>query len=556
MALRVPKSWDHCEPPEARGVLVDIQAGLRIIALGIAMDSDCVSLALASSWWEEQLLLVQATDALRLCRGGSYQELPCEQAVSHAETLAERDMASVRAFVAQVRLSSSSLDMLDHHKVLALLTNSIRGRDLVALRRVEAALHQDSDSTSEQRKLVRKIETKCPRGLNHAGRRYRLVADADVAKLPDRDSYEVVRHSDAVAVVGAMARQPGGPNDLTSLLTEATGKLATDWRAPLSPDGLVLLRRLRVLAAAPIAADAPITPSQMKAALAAEATHKLDFVFEYLDGKPVSGLAYTLIDPDQQRIEGKLGNDGRIHKDDVEVGVWTVELKAVELVQWEKRRIRCNDEVKLYATTSGIAPGASARVRVFREHREAEDEALDEVQTTLAGTSLEYAWKYDWKKDDERRAEQGVISLVAEVALEDGKLWAKSAWPLQVELRTLVSVTWSRDQVADGEDAELEIRTLGIPDGEELRVELWSHDRIGEDRKLADLPPAKVEAGRARARIPYRQAPGDERPDERDGSIHRRGEYYIRVRTQGEARRDARSDVIWCGSPQLLQGVA
>ena len=92
----------------------------------------------------------------------------------------------------------------------------------------------------------------------------------DLSKTPQRDSYEVVRREDAIQVLDGLATQMGSSPDLPPLLAKAREKLTADWRPPLSPDGLILLRRVKSLEAAKPNTEALITPSQMKA-VAAEA---------------------------------------------------------------------------------------------------------------------------------------------------------------------------------------------------------------------------------------------------------------------------------------------
>lgn len=276
-------------------------------------------------------------------------------------------------------------------------------------------------------------------------------------------------------------------------------------------------------------------------------THTLDFVYEYPDGTPVEGLDYTLFDPDLAREAGTLPDDGTIHRDNVRVGTYAVEIKDIERVVWEKRKIRCDEECTLYATVCGIPAGTAARVRIFREFVEGDADVVDTLQASVVGHGLEVPWRYDYATDDARKAEQGMVAFVAEVAFEGGKYWAKTDHrALVVELKTLASVRWSHALVAGGQDAEVTITTLGLADGAEVSLELWTHDATGDDRKLADLPAAQVAAGRALATVRFEPAGPDDSPDDADGTIHHAGEYFVRARLGGDAPRTARSGLLWC----------
>jgi hypothetical protein len=137
-----------------------------------------------------------------------------------------------------------------------------------------------------------------------------------MGRLPDRDSYEVTRHDEAVGVLTGLAGQPGMDAELHILLARAAGQVAADWRPPFSPDGLVLLRRLVVLQAT----DAPtqaMTPSQMQRALANTEWIEIQVVDDL--GKPYRG-PYEIELPDGSSATGDFGAEGLWGNYDVEPG--------------------------------------------------------------------------------------------------------------------------------------------------------------------------------------------------------------------------------------------
>ena len=196
--------------------------------------------------------------------------------------LRRRDMGRVRDFVAGARLTGFPLSSLEDGVVLGLLRTAIKGRDLAVLRRSAGAAQAPERATAEQRRLVRTIERKTGRSLSYAGRRYRLVADADLARSPDRNSYEVVPNRDAAAVLDGLAKQSSTNADLVSLLAEARTKLAADWRQPQLPEGLIVLKRILAPGSVRPSSEPALTPSQLQQQL-----EPVEKVHPMIDGTPV-----------------------------------------------------------------------------------------------------------------------------------------------------------------------------------------------------------------------------------------------------------------------------
>jgi hypothetical protein len=252
------------------------------------MDSMFASLALTPPWREERLIIVLATDAIRCCRDGAFVAVLRQQVDAMLTSLGRQDMVAVRAFVSRARLSGLSLAALDDHDVLGVLRKSVKARDLTLLREVDDDRGSAGDATVEQRRLVRAIDDKTRRKLTFSGSQYRLVADVDLGKLPDRDSYQVVRKEEAERVLDGVAKQSGPEAaELPRLLTQARNKLTRDWRPPLSPDGLILLRRNIVAQATGQDTEPAITPSQMKKLVSKSDWIEIEVVDE--DGAPYAG---------------------------------------------------------------------------------------------------------------------------------------------------------------------------------------------------------------------------------------------------------------------------
>jgi hypothetical protein len=207
------------------------------------------SLALTRFWQPDRLLLVRASDALRLCGDGRYQQLPYQETKACLFDASRCSLAEVRELVRTTDPTSFSRSLFSDDHLFEQLRRAVTNQDLVVIREAGAdATQTDNASTAKQRKVIREVERAARRGLGYQGRLFKLVADTDLARVPDRDSYEVVGHDDAVKVLTGLARQAVAV--LATPLDAALSLLTADWRPPLRPDGLILLRRIAVRAAA------------------------------------------------------------------------------------------------------------------------------------------------------------------------------------------------------------------------------------------------------------------------------------------------------------------
>jgi hypothetical protein len=277
--------------------------------------------------------LVRATDAIRLCREGGYEELHRMRAWEHLEGLRRQDMGTVRDFVSWARLTGAPLSSFEDGVVLALLRGAIKNQDLVLLREGAVAANAPGRLTAEQRRLVKKIEGKTGRSLGYAGRWYRLVADADLAKLSDRDSYEVVQQRDAAVVLDAMAERPATNADLAALLGEARAKLATDWRPPRPPEGLILLRGIPSARTVATSSEPVYTPSQLKQLF--QPTGIIEIELVDMKDRPVPGESWELLLPDGSKRSGTLDEKGYALISSVPDGGCTVTFPRLDAEAWE-----------------------------------------------------------------------------------------------------------------------------------------------------------------------------------------------------------------------------
>jgi hypothetical protein len=411
----------------------------------------CVALSLVPSWHEEKIVLVGVTDGLRLCRDGGYEAVSWSQAWQHIEDMQRTDRASLREFVAKAHLSSFPLSSVNDQDLAALLRNAVRSRSLVGLRAGKGAGGAASGSTPWQRQLVKKIEA---RGrLSHAGRQYKLVADADFSRLPGRDSYEVVRRNDAAQVLEAIASQPATPSDLAAMLSEARGGLARDWRSPRPPEGLVLLRR----SPAPIAptgpSETPLTPSQIEEALP---IHWVEFHFRDAGARPIEGAHYTIALPSGTDKTGALDGQGKTRHEGQPAGSALLVLADVEEARWGASETDADDHVELVVDTAGIDAGQAVKFEIFRLYRERPGEVVAKLDGTIDDSGQARA---SWQPSSIQDADDWYV-FKATVA----GVWRKSA-PLSV-VHEVASATWSSAVATTGDSVSLRANVRGVPDGE------------------------------------------------------------------------------------------
>jgi hypothetical protein len=361
---------------------------------------DCLALALARVGGREKAILVRATDGIRLGRQGGYAAMPWWQARREIERVDLREIGRVREFIARLRLTSFPVSSLDDQELLALLRDAVAGRDLVGLREVEGAAVGKEGTTKEGRRLVREIEAKTRNRLGYLGRQYKLVADVDLSRVPERDRFEVVGHADAVKVLDGLARQTGVPANLGALFEKARDKLTPDWRPPRFPDGLILLRR-SIAPPAPLPPEGPpITPSQMKAMVKKTEWIEVEVLDE--DGNLYTG-PYQIELPDGSLAQGDFDGKSVWGKHNIDAGICKItlpakkeppakpsgaEAKKVVSIKWAVAEAWCSEVATVEGQTENYASGESVEVK-------AKEQGGSQTQTLMgkvSGKTLRASW--------------------------------------------------------------------------------------------------------------------------------------------------------------------
>jgi hypothetical protein len=268
------------------------------------VDLDCPHLSLARFWDDDDsrgIVLVELIESLRLRRGGAWEEVSESSALWEFERQHRRLSREIRSFAFDIGLASPYSTTSGDWDLVELIRANIGRGALIGLRRGRAKAAA-TQPILEQRHLVRDLEAHGR--LNEGGRLYTLVAGTDVDGIAERNSFEVVQHDEAVRVLDAIAKLTATRPEVATLLAKARAMLSRDWRAPLEPDGLVLLRKT-VVPRMTASHDGPaITPSQIRAMVEAqdaseEPTIRLVNVEAqcFVPGQETNTIAYAIDGP-------------------------------------------------------------------------------------------------------------------------------------------------------------------------------------------------------------------------------------------------------------------
>jgi hypothetical protein len=115
------------------------------------------------------------------------------------------------------------------------------GGALVAVRECEGKTSPATPSLVKQRRVLSALATANPDAMLFKGGLYRLLSDADFKRIQDLDDYIVINRADATRVLTGLAESASAVR--ARLFRQAADLLTHDWRPPLSPDGLILIKR-------------------------------------------------------------------------------------------------------------------------------------------------------------------------------------------------------------------------------------------------------------------------------------------------------------------------
>lgn len=225
-------------------------------------DCPSIPLPIPHGKGDKRVFLVRAFAASRLCREHGFQPLSPADAVWALAWPDSVSLAQARTFLAQSPSLIVSPDATGDYNVAESIREWLRRGELVAVKRVGAG--RVDDPSAEQRKLARAVAEAAHGNLHQGRRQYKLVAGNDVDKVGDRETFTVVPRVEAKRILDGIGQETGSSGELKAALTKAIAALSRDWQAPLSPNGLVLLRKLYLPATVTPDAVVALTPSAIK----------------------------------------------------------------------------------------------------------------------------------------------------------------------------------------------------------------------------------------------------------------------------------------------------
>lgn len=287
---------------------------------------------LTESWEGEKIFLLPAAKALQLIHDGAFTKLSAHEARRRFDARAA-DVAAVREFARRVRLDSSGVPALGNDDLRRSIRLRIEGGQLVAARfRGENTSRQSSTLWQSLRRLVKEVERYAGPEFRMNGRHYAVVPGAETGGR-NRDEYEVTSRDDGDRVLGEFAQQAGLPAPLLPLLAEAREKLSRDWRPPLEPDGIVVLRR-KIFARAVRPSDAPpaSTPSQL---IPREEKTWIEVELVDEDDQPYVGTVEFKL-ADGRTVSSTTNAKGLLRLDGVATGKCKVTMPDLDAASWSQ----------------------------------------------------------------------------------------------------------------------------------------------------------------------------------------------------------------------------
>jgi len=275
-------------------------------------------------------VLVPSVHALQLRGDEGYEDVPVREALWSFDGMDRRPSWELRAFAAKACLPRVYLRETSDRQLLDMLREATRRGWLVALRKGDGAGKTTSE-TAERRRLVRQIEQQTRGKLSYAGRQYKLVVDVDLAGTPNRDGYEVASRGEARRVLNGLAQQSGSAGDLAGLLGQASAKLTPDWRSPIQPDGLILLRRTVVQAATKPDDGPAVTPSQLRKLKSGWITIEVEDDF----GLPWQGKLHLVLEDGARDVA--TDSEGVVHLQNIAPGNVDVSIADLDAKAWDKK---------------------------------------------------------------------------------------------------------------------------------------------------------------------------------------------------------------------------
>lgn len=276
-----------------------------------------------------ELWLIDWMDEHGITGDGEYERIGRDE-LSLALFGARFDSYDVERFLMHVAQRNSLFDLAPNIHWMdpsSLLERLLEKGDLVAVRRRrEQTLDAEHKTLLEEQETVRSF-TQLQKSVQLIpGRRCVLVSGADYNVIPNRERYQVVGRTETTNLLKIGLTGSQVPGHARGLLDKVIALLASDWRPPQLPKGLVLLRELAQVVASQTP-EVALTPSQIRALKDAEKKIKLEVVVLGADSKVLKLIEFAIETPDSDIHEGDLGPSGRTKVASAKQGATKVTLR-------------------------------------------------------------------------------------------------------------------------------------------------------------------------------------------------------------------------------------
>jgi len=127
--------------------------------------------------------------------------------------------------------------------------------------------------------------------------------------------------------------------------------------------------------------------------------HYLNVSFVDKGGFPVTGVQYSVKDPDNKISHGKL--TGKVKKTGVKEGSYEISIKAITGVKWSVDEARTGEKVKMQAETKGFESNDKATFEVWQKDINKADKLIATFRDIdLSGDKAEAEWTYQYEPEE------------------------------------------------------------------------------------------------------------------------------------------------------------
>jgi len=125
--------------------------------------------------------------------------------------------------------------------------------------------------------------------------------------------------------------------------------------------------------------------------------HWIEFEFVDKAGLPVSGVPYTLEDPDGNESEGSLRVDGSVRRDDLESdGQGRITVMNISGAEWSVEEAQAGDTVEMRVDVDGVPDGIPAIFMIYKRDIQGPDAMVTTRTAQVSGNSASCEWSYEY----------------------------------------------------------------------------------------------------------------------------------------------------------------